>query len=383
VPENNPFEQLSLAELRQRQSAKWRAYGDDVLPLWIAEMDVPLAEPVRRSIITAAERGDTGYAMGEPYARALHEFAVERWSWSGLDPARTRLVPDVMVGATEVLRQVTAPGSTVVVNSPVYSPFYAFVTSMGRRVVEAPLTDHGRIDFDALTDTFRSGTAAYLLCNPHNPTGTVHTRGELDHVGELAERHNVHVVADEIHAPLVLPGAEFTPYLSTTGGPRGFSLMSASKGWNLAGLKAALAVAGADAAEELARIPEEVSHGPSHLGVLAHTAALRHGGEWLEAVHNGLDNNRKLLGRLLRDWLPQVDWRPPEATYLAWLDCRGLDPGRASEPAAAFLERANLALSPGTEFGSGGAGRVRLNFATSEAILTEAVRRMAAVRGAD
>src|SRR5699024_3178715 len=200
-----------------------------------------------------------------------------------------------------------------------------------------------------------------------------------DPVGEPAERHNVRVVADELHAPLVLPGAEFTPYLSTTGGNRGFSLMSASKGWNLAGLKAALAIAGTDATEELARIPEEVSHGPSHLGVLAHTAALRHGGEWLDTVHNGLAHNRDLLSRLLRERLPQVDWLAPEATYLAWLDCSGLGLGGTNDPAATFLERGKLALSPGAEFGSGGAGHVRLNFATSEAILTEAVRRMAAV----
>lgn len=379
MPTENPLETLTLDELRQRQSVKWRVHGDDVLPLWIAEMDVPLAEPVRRTIVDAATRGDTGYALGEPYAQALREFAAERWSWPGIDVSRTRLVPDVMLGATEVLRQITAPGGTVVVNSPVYPPFYAFVTNMGRRVVEAPLTGQGRIDFDALADTFDAGADAYLLCNPHNPTGTVHTRPELEQVTALAERHAVRVVADEIHAPLVLPGAEFTPYLSLPGAARAFSLMSASKGWNLAGLKAAIAVAGADAAEELAQIPEEVSHGPSHLGVLAHTAALQHGGEWLDAVLTGLDNNRTLLTRLLREKLPDVGWTPPEGTYLAWLDVTALSLGDTTntDPAAAFLEHGNLALSSGLEFGSGGAGHVRLNFATSAARLTEAVRRMA------
>lgn len=384
MPYENPLEQLSLDELRQRQSVKWRVHGDDVLPLWIAEMDVPLAEPVRRTIVDAATRGDTGYPMGAPYAEALREFAAERWSWPGLDVSRTRLVPDVMVGVTEVLRQITTPGSTVVVNSPVYPPFYAFVTNLGRRVVEAPLTEDNRIDFDALADEFDAGAAAYLVCNPHNPTGTVHTPAELTRVAELAERHGVRVVADEIHAPLVLPGAEFTPYLSVPGAANGFSLMSASKGWNLAGLKAALAVAGTGAAEELARIPEEVSHGPSHLGVLAHTAALRDGGDWLDALLAGLDNNRGLLARLLPEQLPGITWTPPEGTYLAWLDCTALPLGTvpATDPAAAFLEGGNVALNSGPEFGTGGAGHVRLNFATSTVRLDEAVRRMAAATAA-
>ena len=379
MPGENPFEQLSLAELRDRQSAKWRSYDDTVLPLWIAEMDVPLAEPVRDTIVDAAERGDTGYAMAEPYAAALHEFAATRWMWSGLEVSRTRLVPDVMIGVTEVLRQITAPGSTVVVNNPVYPPFYAFLRNLGREVREAPLTDNGRIDFDALAAAFDAGPAAYLLCNPHNPTGTVHTRTELERVAGLAEQHNVRVVADEIHAPLVLPGAEFTPYLSVADADRGFSLMSASKGWNLAGLKAAMAVAGPAAAADLARIPEVVSHGASHLGVLAHTAALRDGGEWLDAVLEGLANNRRLLTRLLAEYLPRVGWTPPEATCLAWLDCTALNLGHGADPATRFLEQGDLALSPGPDFGTGGAGRVRLNFATSEAILTDAVQRMASV----
>ncbi|MGI8331388.1 MalY/PatB family protein [Actinomadura scrupuli] len=395
MPEANPFEQLSLRALRSRSSLKWRAYPEDVLPLWVAEMDVPLAEPVARAITDAVARGDTGYPVGRDYARALSDFAAERWAWTGLDPARTALVPDVMLGIVEVLRLVTGPGGAVVVNCPVYPPFYSFVEHMDRRVVEAPLSAGSRIDFAALEHAFqdaaRGGPAAFLLCSPHNPTGTVHTRDELERVADLAGRFGVRVVADEIHAPLVLPGARFTPYLSLAGASSGFSLMSASKAWNLPGLKAAVAIAGAGAAQELARMPEEVGHGPSHLGVLAHTAALRHGGSWLDAALAGLDANRRLLGRLLDEHLPAVSWAPPEATYLAWLDCTALeldDPaaGRAAPgnvtargPAGAFLARAGVALGSGSAFGTGGAGYVRLNFATSTAILTEAVRRMGAL----
>ncbi|MDT0454847.1 aminotransferase class I/II-fold pyridoxal phosphate-dependent enzyme [Streptomyces sp. DSM 41527] len=376
----NPLRRLSLDALRRRTSMKWRTYPDDVLPLWVAEMDVPLAEPVAAAITEAVALGDTGYPAGTAYARALAGFARTRWGWDGLAVERTAIVPDVMLGIVEVLKQLTGPGDPVVVNCPVYPPFYQFVTHMDRRVVEAPLGADLRIDFAALEGAFRhavadGGRAAYLLCSPHNPTGTVHGAGELSAVAALADRYGVRVVADEIHAPVVAPDAGFVPYLSVPGAESGLSLMSASKAWNLAGLKAALALAGPAAADDLARIPEEVSHGPSHLGIIAHTAALRDGGDWLDAVLRGLDDNRRLLGGLLAERLPAVRYRPAAGTYLAWLDCRAL--GLGDDPAAVFLARGRVALSPGAGFGTGGAGHVRLNLATSPELLTEAVRRMA------
>nr|WP_238420903.1 aminotransferase class I/II-fold pyridoxal phosphate-dependent enzyme [Streptomyces taklimakanensis] len=370
---------LSLDELRRRTSVKWRAYPEDVLPLWVAELDVPLAEPVARALTEAVALGDTGYPAGTGYAEALAAFAAARWGWR---PAveHTALVPDVMLGITEVLKLVTGPGDAVVVNPPVYPPFHAFVRHLGRRIVEAPLGADLRLDHDVLEEAFVRATeggrpAAYLLCSPHNPTGTVHTRAELERVAESAEAHGVRVVADEIHAPLVLPGAEHVPYLSVRGAERGFALLSASKAWNLAGLKAALAVAGPEAAGDLARMPEEVGHGASHLGAIAHTAALRYGGEWLDALLVGLDRNRLLLGELVDRRLPGVRHRAPQGTYLAWLDCRGL--GLGDDPAAVFLERGRVALGSGPDFGTGGAGHARLNLGTSPEVLTEAVRRMA------
>jgi cystathionine beta-lyase len=285
------------------------------------------------------------------------------------------------LGVVEMLRLVTEPGDAVVVNCPVYPPFYAFVEHMDRRIIEAPLSDEHRLDLDALADAFtraRSGgkATAYLLCNPHNPTGTLHRGDELAAVAALADAHHVRVVVDEIHAPVVMPGQRFVPYLSVPGSERSLSLMSASKGWNLAGLKAAVAVAGPDAADDLARLPEEVGHGPSHLGVIAHTAALNHGVPWLDALLGGLDHNRRLLRALLDEHLPDVGYTPPQATYLAWLDCRAL--GLDDDPADVFLEQAKVALSAGPAFGAGGSGHVRLNLATSTDILTEAVRRMGA-----
>ncbi|GHB46887.1 cystathionine beta-lyase [Streptomyces viridiviolaceus] len=379
--EPNPLRALTLDRLRRRTSMKWRTYPEDVLPLWVAEMDVPLAEPVVRAVTDALELGDTGYPAGHAYAEALAAFAGKRWGWDGPAVERTAIVPDVMLGVVEMVKLVTGPGDPVIVNPPVYPPFYQFLTHMDRRVVEAPLGADLRIDLDVLEAAFRQATAgrgraAYLICSPHNPTGTVHTADELAAVAGLAERYGVRVVADEIHAPVVAGGVRFVPYLSVPGAERGLALMSASKGWNLAGLKAALALAGPGAAADLARMPEEVGHGPSHVGVIAHTAALRDGTAWLDALLAGLDDNRRLLTELLAEHLPGVVHHAGEATYLAWLDCRAL--GLGDDPAKTFLSSGRVALSSGIPFGTGGAGHVRLNLATSPEVIEEGVRRMAA-----
>ncbi|MFC8672053.1 MalY/PatB family protein [Streptomyces griseorubiginosus] len=380
----NPLRALSPERLRRRTSMKWRTYPEDVLPLWVAEMDVPLAEPVVRAVREAMELGDTGYPAGTAYAEALAAFAAERWAWEGLAVERTAIVPDVMMGIVEMLKLVSGPGDPVVVNSPVYPPFFPFVENMGRKVVEAPLGADGRLDLGVLEDTFGrlsagAGRPAYLLCSPQNPTGAVHTAHELAAVAALARTYGIRVVVDEIHAPLTAPGANFVPYLSVPGAENGLSLLSASKAWNLAGLKAAVAVAGPEAADDLARLPEEVGHGPSHVGVLAHTAALREGGAWLDALLRGLDDNRRLLAGLLAEHLPAVRYTPGQATYLAWLDCRAL--GLGGDPAEVFLERGRVALNSGIPFGTGGEGFVRLNLATSPELITEAVRRMASALG--
>lgn len=388
----NPLEELTLQQLRLRTSMKWRAHPADVLPLWVAEMDVKLPPTVAEVLRRAIDIGDTGYPGGTAFAEAVSEFASQHWHWDDLEVSRAGLVPDVMLGAVEVLRLVTDRGDAVVVNPPVYAPFYAFVTHDGRRVIEAPLADDGRIDLDALKDAFTRARAssenvAYLLCNPHNPTGSVHTVEELRGVAELARRLNVRVVSDEIHAPVILSGSRFTPFLTVPGAEDAFALISASKAWNLSGLKAALAIAGPEAAADLQRMPEEVSHGPSHLGVLAHTEAFKTGGDWLDLLLQGLETNRTLLGDLLAEHLPGVKYQWPQGTYLAWLDCRELgfdeeaSDGLAvvadlSGPARWFLDHARVALSSGHVFGTGGAGHVRVNFATSPAILTEAISRM-------
>ncbi|HET9648910.1 MAG TPA: aminotransferase class I/II-fold pyridoxal phosphate-dependent enzyme [Microlunatus sp.] len=376
---DNPFARLSEADLRRRTSTKWRRFPPDVLPLWVAEMDVELAEPVREALVRAVKEGDTGYPHGTGYAESYVEFATTRW---GHKPsvADIRLVPDVMIGISEVLELVTAPGDSVIITPPVYPPFYSFVRHLGRRICPVPLGGEDRLDLPALEEAFARSRAdgagaAMLLCSPHNPTGTVHTERELAMVAALADRHGVRIVVDEIHAPLAMPGMSFRPFGSVPGGEAAITVVSAAKGWNLSGLKAGLAIAGPAAATDLARMPEEVGHGASHLGVLAHSAALREGGDWLDAIRAGLEANRRLLAELLATRLPQVGWRPGQATYLAWLDFR--DAGLGDDPAAVLLDRARVGLTPGPPFGPQGNGFARLNLATNPVIITEAIDRIA------
>jgi cystathionine beta-lyase len=375
----NPLEQVPLERLQERTSIKWRRYDPDVLPLWVAEMDVNLAGPIADALEHAIRTGDTGYPGSTPFVEAFTEFASSRWEWPTLDPALVRPVAGVIPGYTDALLLAAGHGGHVVVTSPVYPPFYSYLREAGLTVVEAPLGDDMRIDpvtlESALAQARRDSAAgvAVLLCNPHNPGGTVHTRAELEQLSRIAHRHGATVVSDEIHAPLIYAPAEFTPYLAVDGS--GIALHSASKAWNLAATPGALMVFGHEAADAHRTYAAGAHHWPGHFAVIAQTAAYSQGGEWLDAALEGLDANRHLLGSLLAEHVPAIGFRVPEATYLAWLDCTAL--GLGDDPAAVFLERGRVALNSGPTFGTGGAGHVRLNFATSGAILEEAVRRMA------
>lgn len=380
----SPLTELVYADLRRRRSEKWQAYPADVLPMWLAEMDTALAPPIRDALTAAVALGDCGYVHPGMFAEAYCEFALARFGWV-LDPASCRVIGDIMGGATAVLEQITAPGDEVVLTPPVYPPFFIHLALAGRRVVECPLTPAADgdlvLDVDRLADAFaRPTVTAALLCNPHNPTGLVLSRGDLLTVARLADEHNVRILMDEIHSPLVYAGAVHVPFLSLAdeagAAARGFAFVSASKAWNVPGLKAALAVAGPDAAAELARLPHEVSLAAGIFGVLASEVAFREGGAWLDALLVGLDVNRVLLAELLAQALPEIGYRPPSATYLAWLDCRSL--GTGDDPARTFLDHGRVALMSGLPFGTGGSGFARLNFATPPELLAEGVVRMLA-----
>lgn len=383
---------ITLEQLRSRRSAKWRRDPADVLPAWVAEMDLPLAGAVQDALLSAVRRSDTGYM--DPFGLGTQEawarWAHEAWGQQ-LDPSLALVVPDVVRGLETVLATLSPAGAPVVVDSPCYPPFVDVLAATGRPMVRVPMARDGAgrqvPDLDAVEAAYRSGARVHLLCNPQNPTGTVLRPAELLALAELAERHGVLVVADEIHAPLTRLGVRFTPFaaLEHPAARRAVTLVSASKAWNLAGLKCALLLAGPDGGRELlAAVPHEVTLGASLFGQLATEAALGAGRDWLETLRGYLDDGLDRLDRLLAQQLPQVRWHRPEGTYLAWLDCRelpwGAVPGSVpgEEPAARFLDRGRVSLGAGLDFGPEGAGHVRLTTAVPHPVLDEIVRRMAA-----
>ncbi|MGB7980740.1 MAG: aminotransferase class I/II-fold pyridoxal phosphate-dependent enzyme, partial [Candidatus Nanopelagicales bacterium] len=379
-----PFEVLRPFDLRAHTALKWQLHGPDVLPLWVAEMDVLPAPEVVAALTEAIRTGDTGYpASGRPYARAFAEFAASRWNWAP-DSDHTLQCADVMTGIRLLLARLTEPGGPVLIPTPVYPPFAGTVRELGRRVVPVALTEQGRLDVPAIgaalaalaSDTgARPGPGApvLLLCSPHNPTGVVHTGDELAAVAALAARFGAQVVIDEVHGPLVPAPGEFVAWLSVA--DTGFVVTSAAKAFNLAGLKAGLIVAAPRAAPVLATLPDSTPYGASHLGVVGHAAAYGSDPRWLDAVNANIALNVDRLGALLAERIPAIGYQRPAATYLAWLDCRALDLGE--DPARAFLERGRVALTSGVAFGPGGQGFARLNLACSDEVLTEAVDRMA------
>jgi len=373
----------SLPQLRRRRSAKWRTYPPDVLPAFVAEMDFDLAPPIVRAVTDALAIGDCGYAHKGELGEAYAEFAAGRLGWAP-DPRWVYPVPDVMTGLAEVIEAITPPGSGIVINPPVYPPFRFRFGFYGRRIIDAPLardeTGAYALDPAAIEAALsQPGAAAYVLCSPHNPTGSVWSAAQLAMAADLCQRHGAALLVDEIHAPLVLPGARFVPFgsLDHEMAGRAFVFTSASKGWNIPGLKCGVVVAGSEAGAALLEQRRRALLA-AHLGVLASVAAFTEGLPWLDAALRQLDENRGLLAGLLREHLPAVGYSRPQASFLAWLDCRAL--GLGDDPAAVFLDQGRVAVGHGPDFGRQGSGFVRLNIGTSPALIAEAVRRMGSVR---
>lgn len=296
-------------DLPARTSTKWRAYPEDVLPLWVAEMDFPLADPIATALHEAIDRSDVGYRWAGELPTSLAEFSARRLGWAP-DPSRVMLLGDVLVGMSETVRRMSS--GALVITPPVYPPFFHVATTIvGRPLVEVPLVPGVGLDLEGLAHAFaRPEVTSFLLCNPHNPTGEIWTREQLVEVATLARRHDVIVISDEIWAPLTLPGRTMTPYLSLgeeLTGPD-IALVAASKAFNLAGLKAAQVIAGSDETMRLLseRIPIEVTYSAGHLGVIASIAAYREGDAWLDATRASIADNADLLASLLAEHLPAI-----------------------------------------------------------------------------
>ena len=371
---------------------KWRAYPTDVLPLWVAEMDVPLAEPVRQALDEAIERGDTGYPVRTGYAEALAEFAAAALGLGLRRSTRTASCPDVMLGVVEMLQLVTGPGDAVVVNPPVYPPFYEFLAhdwtgASSRRRWHAGAARPGRAGARRSVDAAAGPHAVVPAVQPAQPDRhRAHRRRSCRGRRAWPSEHGVRVVVDEIHAPLAYAGAAFVPYLCVPARRTAVALLSASKAWNLAGLKAAVAVAGPACGRRPGRLPEEVGHGPSHSGVIAHAAALRaRHAPGSTPCSPASTTTGGCSATCSTSTCPRSATGTPEGTYLAWLDCRRgcprpttrprcsssaagsrSTPARRSAPAAPGSCRCNFATSPGDPRRGGTTdGRLRLSLTTS------------------
>ena len=376
------FEDLSIDQLRTRKSAKWTMFPSNVLPAWVAEMDFPLDDVVRTALLETIENNDTGYAngTGAGVGDAFAGFVQARYGWT-LDPRGVFVIPDVLVGITEIMRTMCKPGDRIVVNSPVYPPFYRVVGETERVIEDVPLLRQAdgswKLDLEGLERAFKGGAKAYLLCSPHNPLGIVFDGLTLACIAELAREYGVLVIADEIHAPLTLAGSQFVPFLPIADivDCDAIGLASASKAWNLPGLKCAVAVAHSERMRaKLKLMRPELPWAAGNLGVVATIAAFNGGLPWLDALLVHLGGIRSTLTQLLAAELPQIRYIEPQASYLAWLDCTALELG--PDPVGVFLEKGRIALTRGKDFGPQSAGFVRLNIGTSTAILTECVRRM-------
>jgi cysteine-S-conjugate beta-lyase len=380
VAYDDPFD-ISDAELRRAWSVKWTHAPEGTLPAWVAEMDARPCPPVQDAVREAVERGTFGYPpidtslVGLPQALAV--FARERYGWT-VDESLVVPCGDVMSGVRFVLETLCDP-APVVVPVPSYRPLLDVVGLTGRRLVPVPALDADRrLHLAAIEAALADGARTVLLCSPHNPLGRVWTVPELEGLRDVVARHGARVISDEIHAPLALPGARHVPYALLDGtAEHGTTVTSASKAWNVPGLKCAQIVLGSRADRAaLAAAPHVANHGLASLGISATLAAYRDGTAWLDHVVPELAARRDQLGTLLAERLPQVRWVRPEGGYLAWLEVPGV------EDPAGCARAAGVLVSRGPEFGGLGLGlaverSVRLVFATSAERLQRIAERLA------
>jgi cysteine-S-conjugate beta-lyase len=371
---------LTDEEARRALILKWGMTDPGVIPAWVAEMDYGTADVITDALLEAVIRGQTSYptyAVGGDLGRSYAAWAARQFDQT-VDPERVIPVVDVTAGMRFAL-DVLSEDAPVVMPIPAYTPQLPLAEITGRKRVDLVVdaeADRAGIDLDALDAAFADGARTLILTQPHNPWGRVFSRSELEGIRDVVVRHGARVISDEIHAPLVLPGAEHTSYLALDGtADHAVALVAASKAYNIAGLKCAQLVTGDDATRDrLFGAPMARNDSWSTLGVVASIAAYDDGDPWLAALIERLDQQRTLLGELLAAHLPEARMRPLEATYLAWLDLRAYG---HNDPAAICLSRGRVRLAAGHEYQPGLGGHVRLNIATSAARLTEIVHRMA------
>ena len=372
---------LTLAELRKRKSVKWRHFPSDVLPLPVAEMDFPTAPKIKAALTDMVERSDTGYLGPFPELfDAFANFSAKRWGWQ-VDTKQMRIATDVGVGIVEIMRTLIKPGEKVMLNSPVYENIWRWVSEVHATTVDTPLSEDNlsyKLDLAAIEKEYQNGVKVHILCHPHNPVGVIFSKDQLSDLADLAKKYQVVILSDEIHAPLTYDAKTFIPFLNVSQNAKevGIAITSASKSFNLAGLKCALIITDSIKLQERINVmPPAVTWRASLFGAVASTAAYAESVDWLDGVLITLDQNRKLVEKLIATKAPAIKYRIPDFGYLAWLDLSALALGE--DPAAVILEKGKLAVNGGVLYGPKHKSFVRLNFGTSPEIITEAFDRLA------
>lgn len=388
------WDAITVDELHARGGMKWSA-NPGMIGAWVAESDLGTAPAVTRALRAAVERGEFGY-LPRPLAAELREatsvWMRERHGWE-VAPARIHPIGDVIAGLDIAIDMFSRPGSAVIVPTPAYMPFLSVPQRHGRAVVEVPnvrdALGRATLDLTAIDDQLAAGAGLVVLCNPLNPVGRVFDREALTALAEVVARHGARVFADEVHAPLLLGSAEHVPFaaLSDTAAEHTITATSASKAFNLPGLKTAQLIT-SNAADQQAVLDAGplLGHGTSTLGVVANTAAFREGGPWLDAFVDYLRGNARVLGARLAERVPELVYREPEGTYIAWLDLRAVPLPDGRDPSTTDLGQwlqthAGVALTDGRACGVVGAGHLRMILATPRPVVEEIADRIATALG--
>lgn len=378
---NHQFDQLTPETLRQKACAKWNRYPGDVLPLWVADMDFPVAEVIKEGVRRYLATDDFGYPPegGIPGLKAaVIERMRTRYNWE-ITAQQIMPINGIVPGLFLGVEALSSAGDEVLMQAPIYGPFMMAVNETGRRsVYSAQVRDdeHWRIDFEGLASLVTPATRVLMLCNPQNPVGRVYTREELEQLAEFALHHRLWVISDELHSDITYPGHTHIPFasLSPEIAERTLTLFGPTKAFNIAGFKTGFAVAQNEALlDRVKQVATGHVGAPNVLAQAATLAAYQDGDDWLTGTLQYLKGNRDFVASFVESELPRVQFSAPEGTYLAWLDLREY----ALENVEAFmLERAKVGLNNGAWFGPGGEGFGRLNFATSRSIVAEALERI-------
>lgn len=366
---------------RDTESIKWNRYAEDVLPMWVADMDFRSPEPVIQALQERVEHGVFGYGFFlEGLKDSITAHLLDRQDWP-VAPEQIAFVSGVVTGFNHAIYSLTEPGDSVLIQTPVYPPFLSAPEQAGRIKVENQLiqTEGGKyeIDFDDFEQKAASGVKLFILCSPHNPVGRVFTREELTRMAEICLAHDVLICSDEIHADLIysksrhIPIASLSPEISA----KTVTYLAPSKTFNMAGLSTSIFIAqDLDMKKRLTESMSMILGHPNIMGLHAARAAYQHGRPWLEALLKYLEGNRDYLFSFVEDHLPGIRMWRPEGTFLAWLDCRELD--LEMSPSEFFLRSAKVGMNDGKSFGQGGEGFVRLNFGCPRAMLEDGLGRM-------